>query len=98
MVQDQIESAEAHLGDWVTFYSSFANSTHVATGIEFFMASSRLEGIRQLATSPHIGIENISIPVKADDALIYDLNGRAINGMPDYGVFIQQGKKMIHKR
>lgn len=95
---ENYESAEAHLGEWVTFYNSFANSTHVATGIEFFMASSRLEGIRQLATSPHIGIENISIPLKADDALIYDLNGRAINGMPDYGVFIQQGKKMIHKR
>ena len=95
---ENYESAQAHLGEWVTFYNSFANSTHVATGIEFFMASSRLEGIRQLATSPHIGIENISIPLKADDALIYDLNGRAINGMPDYGVFIQQGKKMIHKR
>lgn len=94
---ENYESAKANLGDWVTLYSSYANGSHVATGTEFFISSSRIEAIRQLATNPHIGIENVSIPLKADDALIYDLSGRTVNGMPQSGVYIHQGRKMIHR-
>ena len=43
------------------------------------------------------GIKNVNVNANVNNAAIYDLQGRRINGTPQHGLYIQNGRKFIVK-